>query len=53
MSFSDVKEHFYPTAFNGYVGIVFSHGIRVGERLVSLVGVRVGLSGMYLRNHKA
>ena len=34
-----------PTAFKGYVGIVFTHGIRMGR------AVGKSLSGLYLRNH--
>ena len=39
--------NFYPTALKGCQGIVFSHGVRMGGRVVGK-----SLSRLYLRNRK-
>ena len=38
--FAVLAIHFYPTAFKGCAGIVFTYGIRMGGRVVVQVGGR-------------
>ena len=43
----DKQDFFYPTAFKGCRGIVFTHGVRMGGRAAGN-----SLFGLYLRNRK-